>query len=460
MLSFEQDSIDMEQSTIYDQLAIGCIVFVSLFLLIYMFLILYYKNKYMPIRAKNIKNTIFMLLFSLVHVWATFISNDHFFWTHNIRILNCELWSFWFQYALGCGPWFLFIIYRTLTCCFIYSNSLRKIKKKSWIYYILFILIEGSIISICLLVTLFKGSHYDEEMTECKTYLAWKISIMGWIVLCLSVFIFFLILSKKSIGNKYFNEYSQMRDIAVVTITIIAFNAYLNFAGILSSSIGRTVFTSLISLMHLFVASRILLNRLLMALLNSKKYLEAFVKSYGIYDVQIEDVQEILTNEKVMMDFLEFCSTHYLVGSMAHCINDITSWEQNPGFLEYSSLIDSYFVDQSDVCYGFKQYIKTFFVGDHGITENKEEQLLIFGEVKIRMLNTMKTSCGQLYVKSRRYETACFDDMYAVESDRLDKMRLMEQADLIIPDAIQEKQANLSFSNGIQETEMGDFTPH
>jgi hypothetical protein len=294
-------------SSVYDLIAFFILCISTLTCMFFVASIIYYSRIYTPMRAKSVVDTCWMLVFGLIHMWSTFVSNDHFDWVHSARIVNCELWSFWMQYCIGASGWFCIVVWRVYKYCFIFHSSLSAVSKhvRRVIKMETIAIIILPVAAICTGVSLTGSSSYDTVTMECKTSFGWKIALMSWVAGCEILFIGLCIATRSGISNKFFNEYNAMRDVALLSFALISINAFINFSGYISTPIGRSVFTSIIALMHLFCASRLLLYRLYKAIGKDIEYESSYLRSIEVYETDVSSIRDIWWCDEIQRDFID-----------------------------------------------------------------------------------------------------------------------------------------------------------
>lgn len=315
------------------------------------------KTKYLPLNTKQYNTLVLMSIVGCIHIWASFVSNDHLKVFIPIKRVNCALWSFWLPFFCGFSVWLSVLIIRSLKYAYIFHQSMSKIDKRDrgWITNASVLAVIAPMFIICLGVTLDGASTYDEELLQCQTNTNWKIAIVIWLSLCIVLLSGLTLYISRGIPHTYFMEYRPLRHILIVGIFILIINSVITFKGWLPYSAGRCMFTFNIIFLHMFSFLRIIGVRLYKAMRKDETYVKKFISSYRIHDLSITKLEELVQDDTLRSKFLDYCrkqpdlnqfanvNNFYSARAMVDCYMDIHQWllmqkwrlEGNPALKEY-----------------------------------------------------------------------------------------------------------------------------
>jgi hypothetical protein len=280
---------------------------------------LYYYRRYEPLRSKSVGKLVLSSVFAIVHMWALFVINEQSETVRDWKQLGCDFWAFWVQYLIGLNSWFVFMLERTVTYGYLFLSPLlqpmaRKASRVKIFKLALASLLSFPIFIICLLVTLEGGSYVDQQTATCVTELKWKLCILAWVTTDFGVLIWlnsYVNQQQFTLKNQYFNENQELRVTVLIGIVGLAGYVLVNFFGLESYSLYRSLQTMLIGCMYMCVHSSFLCPRLYRAWIQDEVYAADFHRAADPHQYLTlpDDARYLLhSDEQVRLsEFLKFC---------------------------------------------------------------------------------------------------------------------------------------------------------
>jgi hypothetical protein len=265
MVKIELESVEdtpIESTTWYDYITLTACLFVSVYIGVLTFIVITYRKVYVPLKAKNISNLTVINLAAILHIWATFVANDHIESLRAAKRWDCALWSYVLQYAIALNIWFIAILYRAASYTVLFTSKKPKHRKcfanRRYIKGILVVTLTLPMLLLCIYIYSNKGSvSYSSEIGTCVSTLALKVVLLMWVVFGLLVLAVFTSVVHCTVDNKFFRESTEMKHICWTSIAVILLSAAINFSGLINFSMGRSLFTLGVVILHCVTSSKL-----------------------------------------------------------------------------------------------------------------------------------------------------------------------------------------------------------
>jgi hypothetical protein len=339
------EDIPIEETTVWDYLALV----VSLFAVIYLLVIvvcLIGNRKYKPLAVKHVPNLVVINVAAAVHVCAVFLSNDHIESIRVIKKINCPLWGYYLQYAVGLNTWFVAILYRcaSYNLYFLSKNPHwnKCIRNINAVRIGLVVLLSVPIWTICTLVVLYDGSTYSYEIGTCHGPKGWMMAVLAWTVVGLMLLVIFALVTKANVDNKFFNESKPLKTAAYASIVVIVLGGAVSFSGFVNFSVGRSLFTVSIAIFHLVTSTKLTMSLLVNAVKGNYQLVQTVDNELNPLkddrskwdQVALEYAKLSNTHRRLSRDcandFIFFCSKQEKIPSDVAALTGITSTGVNP----------------------------------------------------------------------------------------------------------------------------------
>ena len=277
-------------------------------------LIIYIKRKtYRPLRMKHTKLITLMIIAAIIHTLAVFIGNDHFSILGDdnkpVPRFVCFLFNFLLPYLFALNIWFYVLNLRLIIYGYTIKISRAKPKYIKKMKFILFILIFVPLF-IILFSTFFKNSiSYDEEFNRCESSLLLKILIIGNIIYNVLILMFNLYRNRKAVNLNYFDEFVPVKNIIKVGTIIIIINISIVLFGLISYSLARSIYTSLIITLYLYSIIQLIGKEIYYSLSHNYKYAKKFDNKHKYLLInKLTSMKQMQGIDVIMNDFFNFCS--------------------------------------------------------------------------------------------------------------------------------------------------------
>ena len=249
-------------------------------------------------------------------MWATFLSNDHFWFWNWLRDVDCALWIFWVEFFVGLGGWMLAFVSLLYSQAFIFNRRIRNMRprKRAAIRYVLYVLIFAPLLALCVVITLVHLQGMDGVSSGCMTPPFWKFLLFIWIVFTALVLVAaYAWLAAGIRHNRFKREYRAIKHILILGIVVVVLCIVLNVLGLLQRRLWRMVFTSAIACVHVFVPVRLIGYRMYKALCNDKEYSDEVVGGFQSYNIKFKRIHELVESYELMDAFLNDCAEKHSV---------------------------------------------------------------------------------------------------------------------------------------------------
>ncbi len=303
--------IPVEPTLIWDYIVLGGALFFTIYGIIIIIILTKNRNAYLPLKTKNVPNLVIIIVAGIMHVWGTFLANDHIEAFRYIKHIDCTLWSYVLQYALGLNIWFSAILYRCTSYGLLFGSMKpgNCFANRDKIRILLMVALSLPICTICLLVFILNGSVYSEEMGTCMSKKIWKGAVLLWIVMGLIVLALFTLFVRNRVTDKFYDESKIMKGIAKWSILIITFNAAISFSEFINFSLGRSFFTLNIIFLHFYADSRMMLDLTIKTIRKQYELLEGVKKTFDSenpFDISTIDPELIFELDQECLEFVCF----------------------------------------------------------------------------------------------------------------------------------------------------------
>jgi len=303
------NNIPLQSTTHFDYFAFALVIFASTILSIFPILF-FLKKDYILLKTKNVYHLILMCLFGMIHIWGAFVNHDHFEVSRNIQKTSCSFWGFWFQYFLGFNPWFFILVLRHQSYLWVFSKMWQGLK--TYPQFFCSKIVTGAIFviplfTICVFVSVWDGDKWDYESDRCSADMEWKVVLLVWIIFCLLTMMALNIWVKWIIQPSLYYEYDAMNSIVRFAIEVIIVNSMITMSGLLSYSIGRTIATSMIVILHLYSVFILTSRELYYALTNNACIASEFIRTHKNIILAAKEVDDILKDPRILEDFTDYC---------------------------------------------------------------------------------------------------------------------------------------------------------
>lgn len=388
------------RDNIVDYISLSITLFSSVFTIIFAITI-HFKKDYNPVRAKSIKLSILLMIAGLIHVWSSFLSNDHFKISANLPNIYCPLITYWFQYVFGLNSWICLIILRVISNGSLFSD--KSFKDISWkkLKYSIIIFISSIIFILTIIITITKQSFIDETEKTCKSTIISKILISCWILFSCLILILITIPSQKRIKNNYYSDYKAVRDIIIFGIICLSINATITFLNLLSNNYGRLIYDALLNIMHVFTFMRLLGYSIFKSIEQDPKYVQIF--QLNLIDNQPSRIStsDLLKNDKILEDFIFYC--HHIACANGIELRKVMTADiiiKHEIYLSKNELS----LNENDIKNGMKilneiqdNDIYTPTVFDLNPERSQSKLRITLNKIKIKLLNFLVEKYGQNY---------------------------------------------------------------
>jgi len=132
----------------------------------------------------------------------------------------------------------------------------------------------------------------------------------------------------------FFSDYAALRDIGELGVLVILINGFIAVAGLSNYAWGRSIFTSLVALLHAFAFLRLYGYRLWKALVRNEIYVRDFLSTSSVYGQQLTGVRDLVTLPSVLDNFIDFCQQNpvdELGGHVLDLWRHLNAWRQAGG---------------------------------------------------------------------------------------------------------------------------------
>jgi hypothetical protein len=332
MVKIELESVEdtpIESSTWYDYITLTACLFVSVYIGVLTFIVISYRKVYVPLKAKNISNLTVINLAAILHIWATFVANDHIESLRAVKKWDCALWSYVLQYAIALNVWFIAILYRAASYTVLFTSKKPKNRKcfvnRRYIKGILVTTLTLPMLLLCIYIYTNRSSvSYSNEIGTCVSTIALKVVLLMWVAFGLLVLAVFTSIVHCTVDNKFFRESTEMKHICWTSIGVILLDAAINFSGLINFSMGRSLFTMGAVILHCVTSSKLSLHIAVRAVKRDYQLVnnvileldpvnpEELGKRYGISTnvqyVGTADSAQIYADEAECAKFVLYCS--------------------------------------------------------------------------------------------------------------------------------------------------------
>lgn len=305
-------ALDNEDS-IYDYVLLGWLIFVTGILATTFILVVHKRPTFASLRYKQPYYLYGNIVFGVIAIWASFISNDHFSALDPVRRLNCGLWSYWISHVFGLNMWFTLIMLRFVDKMFIFHRALSSLRQqtKTIVKISVFFMLVTFPVMLASHVSFFQLSYYSEEAHSCTSTLAVKLLLIAWYATCYVAMSFTFLYLERDIHNIYFSEYLSMNHIVGVAQYVFLTNICVNLFGVVQYDYGRFIYTFNISFLFLFTTLRLCGYSLYKALTNDVEYNETIIKNFIAYDLKYLSLRELIPCATLMDGYVEFVRQRY-----------------------------------------------------------------------------------------------------------------------------------------------------
>ncbi len=311
-------------------------------------------------RTLALKNPPLLLLgsiFATIHIVGTFISNDHLEFLRAFRYANCPLWNFFLQNLAGAAPWFFLLLWRLI----VLGKMVRLFpgRKKTIVSALAIFLPIGSLSVVVVAVS---GDQYDDEAGTCLTAVIWKLLLFLWFIWSIAYTAWVGSVVNGKLQNEYLSEYRPLRDTIGVGILLLVSYAIINFLGLFSYSMWRSIATGMVPTLHLFTRIRLIGHGMWLALCTSSDTREqheyVVMKSFRPDDVPHET--EILSCDDLerlgLIDkFYSWCYSYPTIHP-----SNVTRVGYKITYAKVQHLVATWFVDAIRAMQAWEGRHKTF----------------------------------------------------------------------------------------------------
>ena len=227
---------------------------------------------------QNVRLLFLSSIFASVHIVSTLVANDHIELFRPVRHAICPLWNVWLQLVLGVAPWFVILAWRWILLGRAYG--LLKRRAIAWGSCLGIVL---PIFFLAVAITASGGGRYNSTVGTCITLVGWKIGILFWVIVATTILLAIAFTVSRGISiesarrgysSDPINEHGPIRDIVIVGVAILVAYACINFLGLFSFSIWRSLATSLVPSLHLFSKLRIIGVDLALSIFRDSRWVE------------------------------------------------------------------------------------------------------------------------------------------------------------------------------------------
>ena len=301
--------VPTEPTTVYDWIIFGWLVFVSVFIIASSVAIVVKRKRYAPLRTTTTANLLIMGSFGIVHGWSAFLSNQHFEMWLPITLLDCSLWTYWIQFAVGLSGWLIALLNRMLSHGFVLNKNLRysgRMKRFFW-RSVVFLMVFIPIMGICMGITRTGVAVYDPRMRSCYTPPLWKALVSAWMVWSLVLLCGLNVVVERGTRRSHMSEYKAVRLIVILaTLTVMA-NNLISFTGLVNFSLGRCAYTFLLSFVYLISFAKLSSYKIYKALKDDREYEKRVLSDFRSCVVIYDNVRDLMQAPQLMEKFLDWC---------------------------------------------------------------------------------------------------------------------------------------------------------
>lgn len=294
--------------TTFDFISFLFVIISTSVLFVYGGCLLMYR-KYSVLKAKDIPNLILMVIASIIHIWSTFIVNEHSEPFKTLHNKNCILWTYVFQFSLGLGLWISCLFYRIAKFGNLFQYEERKKRLIKFLGDILACLGIIPILFITMCVWFSDGCYYDPIKNTCKTTTFWEITTACWLGCIYWILVVCVITIIRRIENNFLNESRQLTSIIILSLIVMCVNCTIVFMGYLDNVWGRNAFTILVCLLDVFAIMSISGKTLLAAIRQDVEFLAKYKSSLipSLLPEKFKSIEDVLNNEELYFDFIQYC---------------------------------------------------------------------------------------------------------------------------------------------------------
>lgn len=291
-----------------DWISFVIVILSTSFLVTCAILMLKKRLQYIPLQTRNTNKMLLWVLFSIILMWSTFISNEHFKSEaiSDLHQFSCVVWIFWIQYAVGFNGCFLVILHRSLIILYIFHEKLKKQTHRRLRKFIIILSFSIPLILIAISATINNGAEYDSFTDSCYTDIHYKAALITCILVYCIVFIIISTMMHTGITSEFWNEYVHMRDIYLIWLLVIVANSVIVLTGWTNTTYGRFIFTSSVCLLCVFVYVRLIGVTLWKAIKNDQDYIAKFFTGRNLYDMQSSSLEKMLNIPQIFEEVIEF----------------------------------------------------------------------------------------------------------------------------------------------------------
>ena len=329
-----------------DWVAFGWIASVTCIQIIFVLLIIV-KRHYAPVRLKSTPNLLALMLFGQVHMWATFVANDHFwFWTF-ARHADCALWSYWLQYFVGLNGWLLVLVARLWNHGYVFARRLRAMSYRMRIalHWVAYAAIALPLAVLCAAVSYYDADAVDGDLGTCHVSFAWRAMLMVWMVIASCVVATVASYVDQDMRRSHKGHFRPLKHVVYAGVFVIASCASIALTGMLPNVWFRLAFTSVVGAFHAFVPVRLVGYRVYKALRGDVDYAASASRGPMSFDVKYQSIRELAVAGGQKLDaFFDYCcaqdpidykSSHGTLASRLHpghavdLYKNILIWRKN-----------------------------------------------------------------------------------------------------------------------------------
>lgn len=440
----------------------------SVFLLGSCMLLFYLRRFYDPLRYKNIPKLTYMAVFGCIHMWSTFINNQHLEILEPTQVLHCAFWGYWMQYAVGLCGWFFVLLKRILLYGKAYRPAYRDmpLRQKRALDWSLCLAVILPIWGICIGLTSTGGSSYDPELETCYSGILWKVLVAVWVMLCCVMFFTCNRLIIQSIGKAYLNEYKPFNSIILMGIFTIIVKAPIHFFGMTGHVSGRLIDSSAVIFLHLFCFFKLIGYVMVKALKNDTVYAHDFRSEIVSRYPELTSVKSLFEYPDVEESILGYCATRrsfgVLVGkfqvtvspaNVVFAYKEIVRWK-NDGCKDKplaAGIITEYLNQYGKSYCGLSQSIWQF-------AKSEFDRLppYMFDSAKVSLIDLMDSRWGRDYLQNALNDRMTGETPAArtINTHVFAAATGMDRNELGIVDE------DISFDKGTKYTSMVDMSKH
>jgi hypothetical protein len=193
-------------------------------------------------------------------------------------------------------------------------------------------------------ITHTNGCSFSVEYNTCVTKIQWKVALVIWLLMCMLLLhaLIVILRTNELIKDENVSEYKALFQISIVILVVFIVNVPLNIFGLLVYEWGRSIYTTNIVLLNIFIHSKLITYRLYKSLINDREYVVEIMNSSELMNIDVNTIIDMEHNKEKMRDFLIWVidNAHTLAISRENTTNEIIAAKKiNNGLLKNYELL-------------------------------------------------------------------------------------------------------------------------